>query len=341
MKVNREEFLLRLETLQPGLTTKGNPDDQSDCFAFSKGKIFTYNDEASCSCPSPDPSLSGVVKADKFLTFLRKLPSDEIELFVEDSYFVVKAKRRTAQFVMEQEIEMLIDRIEEPEKWKPIPKDLLEAISLVGKCSSTATNNFHTACINLNPNWVEASDGQQVCRWKMKTGMPEPVLVRFESVKQCANLGMIEWGETKGWLHFRNDNQLRLSCRRYIDEEYPQFDSFLTEKGVPISLPKGLAEASELAHIFSKENPESDKVQVSFTSNGKVYVRSSGDVGTYNEWKKTEYDGKPIAFHISPEVLIDVISQYHDFILTPNTLRAEPGVFVYATVLDIAVPEGE
>jgi hypothetical protein len=78
-------------------------------------------------------------------------------------------------------------------------------------------------CINLTPRFVEAWDNFQIARYKIKTGLTEPVLVRQSSIKHVVSLGMTETAETQGWLHFKNPNGLVLSCRRYVDQ-FPSDD---------------------------------------------------------------------------------------------------------------------
>ena len=48
MKIDREEFLKQLESVLPGYSTK-EVIEQSSCFVFKKGRVYTYNDEIACS----------------------------------------------------------------------------------------------------------------------------------------------------------------------------------------------------------------------------------------------------------------------------------------------------
>ena len=80
MKVNREELLRNLESVQAGLSRREIL-EQSDCFVFGGKRVVTYNDEVSCRGPSGlDDSFRGAAKADKLLEVLREYPVEGVEV---------------------------------------------------------------------------------------------------------------------------------------------------------------------------------------------------------------------------------------------------------------------
>jgi hypothetical protein len=67
-RINREEFLRNLESVEPGLSPREIL-EQSSCFIFQKGWIKTFNDEVACKIKSP-LKLEGAVQAAPLLAIL-------------------------------------------------------------------------------------------------------------------------------------------------------------------------------------------------------------------------------------------------------------------------------
>jgi hypothetical protein len=118
-RVNREELLALLESVQPGLSTKSGL-DQSTCFAFSKGRILTFNGEIACEAKSSLNGVEGAVQAGPLLSVLRKMPEEEVEVAPskskpeDDSHLIVQGKGRKLGVRMDSEILMPLDQLEPP-----------------------------------------------------------------------------------------------------------------------------------------------------------------------------------------------------------------------------------
>ncbi len=208
---------------------------------------------------------------------------------------------------------------------------------MVQHCASTDDSQFHLTCLHLHPEWIEACDNYQICRWDLKTGVKQSILVRQSAIKHVVSLGMTELAETDAWIHFRNPKRLILSCRRYA-EDFPDLTKFLQVDGTPTTLPKGLAEAADKAQIFSAENPEANRVVIELTE-GRLRIKSVGVTGWYRETKKVVYNGEPLVFRIAPQILIDLVKQHNDFVLTPDRLKVA-GQSNYTYVTCLGKPEG-
>jgi hypothetical protein len=178
-------------------------------------------------------------------------------------------------------------------------------------------------------------DNVQAARYRTKIPIESPTLVRRESIKHVSELGMTEFSETDKWLHFRNAAGLIFSCRRWL-EDFAAITDDLTElfkkSGTPISLPKDFSEAVEKAQIFAKEDADVNKVTVSLMAN-KIRVRGQGVSGWYKEFAGVKYKGKPFAFRIAPELLIEIISKYNEIEVGDHILIVNGGRFKYVTSL--------
>lgn len=333
MKINRADLLARLESVAPGLSPRETI-EQSSCFVFRGGQAITFNEEIACS-RELDLGLEGAVTAEKVLKLLGKLTEETVDVTAADGELIVAGVRRRAGLRLDAEIALPVDSIEPPAEWRKLPDGFAEALRVCERCTGRDENRFYLTCVNVAPRWVEASDNQQVVRFRMRTGVETASLIRRESVRHVAEMGAVEFSETPTWLHFRNAEGLVLSCRRYV-EDFPseEITKYLKTGGTPVSLPKGLAEAADRAQDFSSDNAVTDAVTVELKA-GRVRVTGAGASGWYKEEGKAGYQGEPLKFLISPAVLMKVTREHNEFLVGPSTLRVDAGAFQYLSSLEV------
>jgi len=329
MRVNREKFLNQLELVEPGLATR-EIIEQSACFVFTNGWVITFNDEIACRQKSP-LKITGAVQAGPLLTLLRKLTDVKLEITAEKNSFHIKGKRRGAKITMEDKIHLPIEDIETPKKWQDLPKGFIEAVKMVKSCASRDESSFKLTCIHLAPDYIEAMDNFQAMRVKVKTKIRKEVLIRRDSLSQSCNLNIKEMAETKRWIHFKTEEGLIISCRKYL-EEYDDLDSIFKVKGKKIELPKGLKDAAEKAQIFSRDNVESTDVLLEIRP-GKLRLSGAGTSGKFWEFADVSYSGPELEFRIDPELLGKIVTEYKTCQVTANRLKASGPNFQYIAAL--------
>jgi len=329
MRVNREKLLGQLESILPGLSTR-EIIEQSSCFVFQKGIVMTYNDEVACTQESCLP-IEGAVVAMPLVSILRKLKEDELEITTNKEELLIKGKRKKVGIRMDVDILLPTDSVEKPKKWKELPEDFTSAISIVQQCSGKDETKFSLTCVHLTPKWIEACDGYQAARYKMKVDVEKGTLVRKESIKYITDLDMLEFSETEHWIHFRNSSGLILSCRRWI-ENFPKLSELLNVKGTPTKFPKGLIEAIEKAEIFSAENVEDNQVIINLKPN-KLRITGRGGSGYYQEVKGIKYKGKSLSFRVAAGLFADLIRHHNSCEITADRLKVATGKYSYITVL--------
>lgn len=344
MKIERIELLNVLESVMPGIS-KRDIVEQSSCFVFQGGRVSTFNDEIACSLSSP-LNIEGAVQAEPFLAILRKLAEEQLSVKLGDGELRFKGKRRQGGVRMEADVVLPIDDVDAPteEGWKPLAPKFSEGVMLVEKCAGKEADSFSTTCVHIHPKHVEAYDNLQIARFKMRTGVEKPILVRASSLKHIHPLGMTEICETGSWLHFRNPTGLVLSCRRHqLDEVDPgallDVGSLLKVTGEPTVLPKGLVEAAEKAEVFSAENSEGNHVSIDLKA-GKLRVTGRGVSGWYQETKAVQYEGGDLSFMIDPQLLTEITKQHNKCEITKDRLKVKGGSFTYVTCLGV-VEAGE
>jgi DNA polymerase III sliding clamp (beta) subunit (PCNA family) len=334
--LNRETLLNQLESIRPGLSAR-EVIQQSSCFVFQDGKVMTYNDEVAC-IQKTDLKITGAVQADPLVAVLAKLPSEFVEIDVTDSELVIRSgKSRSSGIRMESEILLPVDAVEAPEKWAKLPVDFTDAVYIVSQCVGKDESEFVLTCVHLTPTFIEACDNFQLSRYPLDFKLKQACLVKADSIGHIVDFDMTEYSETQTWLHFRNPTGLILSCRKTIDE-YPSLDKLLDVSGSPATLPKGLAEATANANIFTAENADNDSVliQLSSKNGGMLRVEGDGASGWYKEVKRLKYDGESLKFRIAPKLLIELTKRHNQCEITPDRLMVDGGKFRYVTCLGTA-----
>ena len=350
--VNREAFMRALEACKSGLAAR-EVVEQSCSYVFLSGEVATYNDEASVRGPSGLPKdFNGAVQATQLSEVLRRIDADEVKIASDGDVFAVSTKGTSCEFALESDIRLPLKAVDKPGKFSKLHDDFAEAMNLVRQCAGKDESRPSLTCVHVAKNWLEASDDYQVCRWKMKTGFTQPTLVKRTSVESVAQLGVTEFSEGEGWVHFRNARGFTLSCRRYADEYASEtFDPALKAEGQKITLPKQLKEACELANVFSQENIDVNLVRVSLKpgSPGKISVEGVGITGKVKKTLSANWSGDAVAFQIPPTLLIELVGRYNEVQIghfkneqgdVLRVLKVDGGSYTYVSMLT-PLPEKE
>lgn len=332
--VAREKILRAFEEVQPGLSTR-EITDQSSCFVFKGGRVITYNEEVFCSAKSTLPKeLEGGVEADKLTQFLRKLKDPEITLSFSDNTLKVKGtKREGIEFPFRKEILLPLDQVEVAGKWRKIHKEFADAVNIVQQSASQDQSEQITSCIHIHPKFIEASDGRQLTRYKIKTGVEKPFLVRRDSIKFIATVSLKEISETEKCIHFRSDTGLIISARRYMDQ-YQDMSAALKEEGEPIILPKGLTDAMEKCELVTQVDKDNNFATIHLTK-GEIKVTGISQAGRYwKTFKNVKYNGKDLKFKIPPKLMGEILRRHTDCEITDSfRVKINGGKFTYMAAL--------
>jgi len=331
MRIKRKEFLEQLESVRPGLSAR-EVVEQSSCFIFQDKKVFTFNDEITCHRESL-LDIEGAVQAEPLLAILSKLPEKEIDISIKNNELFIRGKQRRVGIRMESKIVLPVDSVEEPKGWKKLPADFADAIKWVQPCAGDNQSEFNMTCIHLCETWMEACDNYQAIRYKIKTDIRKPTLIRKDSIKHIIEMDMIDVSQTKRWIHFRNSSGLMLSCRHWM-EEYPDLKDILKGKGEPWDLPKGLREAIEKAQVFSSEDPAGDNMIIDLQP-GILTITGKGAAGWFTARKKTLYKGSILQFTISTRILLELVEHFNEYKcrISKGRLKVKGGKLTYITVL--------
>lgn len=331
MKVNRGNLVQTLELVSAGLSTR-NIVEQSNCYCFRNGKVFSYDDETAAIHKSP-LDVEGAVPAEPLKDILFKMKDEEIEVTQVEDHLMIKGKREKVQINMDKKIELPIENLENPSTWKSLPGNFAEAVKLVETCAGKDDSQFSLTCIHVHPHWIEAYDTMQFARFSLETGLPEPVLVKQGSLRHIIDLDMHEFSLTKEWIHFRNASGLTIACRRYTDQ-YPTLGKLCELKGKKIQLPKSLSELSQRAEVFSSYNIEDNQIRIDITP-GTVSVQGESQYGKYKGRRKLDYTGERLSFMVHPQMLNQLISQHTlcEVCIDSLAIKATKDKFIFVACL--------
>lgn len=338
-KINRAQLLTNLEAVVPGLSKKERS-EQTNSFVFMDGRVYTYNDEIYCKARSGMPKdFEGAVEAKTLLTALNKFKDDEVEVEISgNSEFLVTGKhRKKFAVILDADITAFtknLDKVEVPLKkdWKPLHENFGEAISIVQECAGKDESQFAFTCIHLSTKWVESCDNNQLTRYRIKTGIKQPVIVKRDSIKHISPLDMTHFAETDTWIHFRNPDKVQLSCKRHV-EKYPDLTKYLKDSDGEITiLPKGISDDVDLAEIFSKQVKDKNLLVVELKP-GKMKIKGIGVSGWASSEKSVKYRGNPLAFCIAPALLSEITKRHTECKVNGSHLRVDGSRWTYVTSL--------
>jgi len=329
MKIKRTELLEALSGVQPGLASKEIV-EQTQSFIFKDGKVRTYNDQISISCPM-DLDIEGGVKAEELFKLLSKSKAKEIELETSDNELLLKTKSSKAGIRLEETV-LDMDVIEIPEKFYSLPEDFIEAIRFclfsVGKdMTKEILTNLH-----VKENGISSCDNFRVTRCLMKDKVKKAFLLSSGAAQELVKYKPTKYGLAEGWLHFKCEGDILFSCRR-MKGKYPDIESLLEVEGEEISLPKNIFSMLERASIFSKTQFKQDDVITIKIEKNKLRIHAKGEGGWFKERAKIKYKGSEISFQTSPHFLMDMSKLLKSMTVGENSLKMEGDGFIHVVSL--------
>ena len=310
--ISKKQLQEALEIVKPGLANN-EIIEQATSFAFIDGRVVTYNDELSLSCPVEGLNIQGAIKADELYQILRKLTKDELEVESSKNSVIIKVGQSKTTLLFEEEIKLPLDEINAKKKWQkiPDPEKFLKFIKFaMGGCANDLSYPILT-CVHINKNGIiEGSDSFRIVQCDLGSKLPiNTILLPASSAKELIKINPQEIAKgSEGWVHFRS-GEVIMSCRIF-EGEYPDTSDHLAMgKGIKFKFPDGIVSMIERAWIFAKRPDMLEEgIELSIKDN-KLKVFAKSDSGKYDEFAKVDYSGKPLEFTIIPYLLMDILRE--------------------------------
>ena len=296
-----------LNAVKPGLANK-EVIEQSSSFVFLGNKVITYNDEISISCPVPGLNLKGAVKAGELYKLLEKIDKEEFDFDIVDNEIQIKFGRGKAGMRIQSEISIPLDEIKDRDDWRELPEGFVRHLQFVmGACSSDMSKPILT-CVNVcQDGRMEASDGFRLTRYKGQEIPIEDFLLPHTACPHVVKINPVEVVKSNGWIHFRNQEGVVLSCRIFEDK-FPGVETILKISGTEIIFPNTLSNLIDKAIIFSKREHDLDESILITIANNRLTIRGESETGWYEEMCNMKYDKSEIKFSIMPSMFQKILN---------------------------------
>ncbi len=318
--MKRTDLLNALEQVKPGLAGK-EVIQQTTSFAFMAGKVVTYNDEISISCPIEGLEIEGAVQADELYKFLNRVKADDIEMTEADSEIQIKAGRARVGLTLVEKVVLPLESISAEGKWKKLPDDFIKALEFVlFTCSQDMSRPILT-CINIREDGIiESSDAHRITQYHILKIPVPTVLLPAVSAQQLVKYKIFGVRYSSSWAHFRTKDAVIFSCRIF-EGEFPDTESILKVKGTEIRFPKSTSSVLDKAAVFSKREHGPDE-QVKIELAEKVMtISAKSSTGWFKEECSAQYRGESISFAINPSFLSAGIEMLRKCILNEECTK--------------------
>jgi len=223
----------------------------SQNFAFIGNKIVTYNDSFAIYTRVKELDLNGMVEAQKFHSFIKKVKQEDIEIFLEDMKLIVKTTTGKASFDFISEVNLPLDEIIKPSKWDSLPEKFTEYLKFVSPVCSKSDMEPIMSCVHISDS-IESSDKYRIANIKLEKNMQKFLLPeRTASMLSKYSLEFISIGDN--WVHFKTTEKATISCR-CLDGVFPDTSRLLDLEGSEVVFPDTLLYTLNIAEVFIDKN---------------------------------------------------------------------------------------
>jgi len=340
MKIKTDELKRILEIVKPGLANK-EIIDQTTSFVFTGGMAVTYNDEICIFCPVPDlEEIEGAIKAEEMYKFLGKVKVGEIKIRTDEKEVIMEAGRAKVGFALAKKISLpLGEEISHIGEWEDLPENFNTATKFAIPCTSDDMTNPKLTCVHYDEKGVvEACDNYRVVRWELDEKLPfKSTLIPASSMKEVLRLEPAYVSQGNGWLHFKNEDEVWISCRTF-NEKYVDVESLINnkEKGIEFTFPKDTKEILDRAEVFAHSQSKTElkqNVEVECVNN-ILHVNCESETAWFKETVAVEnYNGKDFAFHVTPYLLNDILKETKTCNILDRMLRFKSENWIYISAL--------
>jgi len=330
-KINREELLKALSKLGSGLSEK-QVLEQSDSFTFSDGRVYTYNDEVWVSIPCQVEGEFSV-KSKELLSILGKLKGEQSKVEARDTELYIRDGKAQSGVVLNKEIAIPVKELKKDKKWQDLPDGFADGVVLCSHSCSKDMSKPVLTCIHIKGDYIEACDIYTLTRYTMSGKMRE-IIIPSDIVKELERNDFQEYSITKGWVHFKDEDNLIFSSRTF-KAKYPDLTELLEmDEGFDVELPKELVDLLSKASVFSKSKYEEDNLVDITMSSKRIVVRGEGKSGWFEEKSviKTKIK-EELEFTVNPNSLSQVLKLNRTVNIQDNKIVFESDNVICALVI--------
>ena len=320
-EISRINLVNQLESVKQGLTAKETI-QQSNCFVFKDGYIYTFNDEIFAACPT-DLDIEGAVQADSLLKLLNKTKDKNIEVSIEDDEIRISGKNFKTGIKLESEIMLPIDEVEIPDEFEDAPTNFSQLAKLACLTASKSLSMSLLTCVHFGGNVIESCDNDRITICNLDVEFDHDVLIPAGNLSKIVKEQINGIAVDDNWAHFKTDEDVILSCRLYPDDdnEYVDLQEQVPEdEGRQIQFPTEIDNILDRANIFGTDEESGDKLANIQIKKGKLTVTAQNESGWHKEGPVKVNSKESMSFHVNPDFLKDVIKMTNEVSIIDDTL---------------------
>lgn len=326
MKVNRKELVDILSALRPGLEKKEIV--QQTChFIFFKDEIAVYNGSVCISFPF-ESETEFSVKGEEFFRLINGIPDEEIDLIIKNKTIQVLSENTSSKMaLLSEELNILPEKIklleEKMSKWKVLPTNFLEALSLCYFSASPDLTKGVKACVCLLGDKCYATDTYRASLYEMNSVVEDDFNIPARTVMELIKFPVIEYCLSNNWLCFRTEEGLIFSCS-HIEGQLPidKIDKLLEEletlsvTEIPQELKQTITEVMMLA---SDDSHIGKNILISLGEN-KLLVKAQNELGYVEKNIEVDYENDPLAFATNSNFILQILEKSNEMYVGEKSL---------------------
>jgi len=330
--MNRKELIEAIKYIKPGLT-RDNVVELAEFISFNDTEIVSYNNEISISYPY-DTGLFGAVKGSELLGILQKMP-DDITIETKKNKLVITKKGKNKITASLNMLDIQADVWPAiPEEFEALPQNIVEGLKFCLFSVSPDPAMAALNCIQFDEASIVSCDNFRATHFILDKWTGIEVLIPLSLAKVLVNYNIVNFAQDDSWLFFEDEYGVIICCKK-VEYDYPteQVYGLFKSEGDIINLPEGFQETLERSEILSQVDIENQKIVRLELSKNKLTISSEGDIGSYKEEIKLDYDGEDIIILVNPVHLKQILNSCSEFMLTESNINFKTDTFNHVIAL--------
>jgi len=315
-QVNRKKLLGDLGFLQSGLSRKGLV-EQMLYLLFTGSTLKTYNGNLSVVCPF-ESKFEGMVRLGELHSIVGDLTEDEVSLAAKGGELLITTESTKAGLrFREGEFEAPTFDFEE---WNPLPDRFVTGLMFcLFSASRSVSQGVYTA-VCIRKDYILSTDDYRVSAYHLDAAIGEQdILIPVLSALELIKFPVIEYCEQFGWVHFRTESGVVVSCRTMLGD-FPDCLSCLEVDGFRMRLPKRLGEVMSSVSSFAPGDLDLDKEVEVRIADGKLVCRGERETSWLEKELIVKYNREPLKFTINPVFASQVLDKVVTMIVADDRI---------------------
>lgn len=331
MKINTQELLLCLEQGKAALGKK-HLVEHLNSYIFDEDRILTFNDKFGLEILFSS-SVKCIVPHEELYKIIAGIKEEKIDISFKDSTLLLKTKSVKASLkVFEVPFtDFGFPKMEKTNKWKSLPDDFIEGISL---CIFSTSKDLSLAALNnisVEGTNIISSDNYRISKYNMEDTIDDSFLLPLGSSLELIRFKPNEYVIKDNWIHFKNEEG-SIFHSRILLEDFPDCTNLFKIKGTKFKLPGELKDTVEIVSNLASGDFIIDKIITVELKDGKMNCKGERESGWITSEIPISYEGE-LTFAINPILFSEVLGKIPTVICGDNALLFKSRKFKHLMAL--------